>query len=173
MKIHDSGDGKQVGPDIVEQIVGDHRRILRLQAALRDAARCDHDTGPGRTLASVWDRLTELIEAHIQAMEEICYLAIFEASPAGRAQMDAAIADHGDIRVAFRQARLQPTGSAGWWRAAHPALAIWAEQTDREELDVLADFARRAGHVERGKLDRQWSALTTARSREADVTEAT
>jgi hypothetical protein len=152
--------------EIIELILSDHERILRLQTALSDVARYYRHTGSAWALASIWDRLAALIEIHTEAEEEICYLAMFGTSAPGLEQMQEAIADHDDIREAFGEARLQPVGSAGWWRAVKAALSTWIEQIDREEQGVLADFARRAGRAQREKLARQWSAFTTARHRE-------
>jgi hypothetical protein len=149
--------------DIIELILFDHERILRLQTALSDVARYYRDAGSAWALASIWDRLAALIEIHTEAEEEICYLAMFGTSRAGQAHMQEAIADHDDIREAFGEARLLPVGSAAWWRAVKAALSTWVEQIDREEQGVLADFARRAGRAQRDKLGRQWSAFTTAR----------
>jgi hypothetical protein len=149
--------------DIVELVLSDHERILRLQTALHDVARYHHDGGSRWALASTWDRLASLIELHIEAQGEICYPAIFEASPAGQAQMQQSLADHDDICEAIGESRLQPVGSPGWWRAVTAALSTWFEQTDREEREALARFARRAGRAQRDKLGRQWSAFIAAR----------
>lgn len=149
--------------DIIELLLSDHERILRLQTALSDVARYHSDAGPAWALPNIWDRLATLIELHIEAEEEICFLAMFGTSPAGQAQMQAAIAEHDDIREALGEARLQPVGSAGWWKATKDALSAWVEQIDQQERGVLADFARRAGRAERDALGRQWSAFITAR----------
>lgn len=125
--------------DVIELIMADHRRIRRLRGALHDAARYNGDSGPDWMLAAAWQRLADLLEAHTQAEEEICYLPMFGPGPQATERRREAIADHDDIREAIREASLHRVGSALWWRPVRAVLAASAEHLDREERGVLAD----------------------------------
>src|SRR5581483_3251612 len=124
--------------DVIDLIMADHRRIRRLQGALRDLARSADDADARRTLAPVWQRLADLLEAHCAAEEEICHLAMFGPGPQAAARAREAVADHDDIREAIREAHLESVGSAGWWRAVSAALVVSAQHVDAEERGVLA-----------------------------------
>lgn len=148
--------------DIIDLILGDHQRIRRLMAAL-DQARC-HPQGPrsARAVADRWEQLAGLLDRHTRAEEEICYLPMSGSGLAATGQLADARADHADIREAAAEARLQPAGSAPWWRAAGFALAACTGHLSHEESGVLAPFARRADPALRHTLGRQWLAFCTA-----------
>jgi hypothetical protein len=148
--------------DIIDLILRDHQRIRRLTAA-RGQARC-HPQGPppAWAIADTWDQLAGLLEMHTSAEEEICYLPLSSSCPAVARQMEDACADHADIREAAAEARLQPAGSAPWWRAAGFALAACTSHLNHEENHVLAAFARCADPALRQMLGHQWMAFCTA-----------
>jgi len=148
--------------DIIELIMADHRRIRRLCRALADGARWGSETGSGSMLADVWEPLAGLLEAHIRAEEEICYLPVFWCRPHAAERRREAIADHEDIREALREASLQRIGSAPWWRAVRAVVATTVDHLDREERDVLAGFSPRLTMTRRRQLGRQCSAFTAA-----------
>jgi hypothetical protein len=153
--------------DVIDLILADHRRIRRLQGALRDLARSgDADTRCG--LAEAWQRLAELLEAHCAAEEEICHLAMFGAGPKSTTQAMEAVADHDDIREAIGEADLESVGSPCWWRAVSAALNVSARHMDTEERGMLADCGRRWSAAKRRKLGLQWSRYIAARRRDAD-----
>lgn len=152
--------------DIVELVLADHRRIRQLREALGDAARYSAGPGPDRGPAEGWARLAGLIEAHISAEQEICWLPMSGAGPRAREQVAAAITVARDIRVAIGEARLRPDGSPGWWRAVNDAVSGCAALLGCEEDGILADFARCAGRPLRDRLGRQWLAFAAARRRD-------
>jgi hypothetical protein len=73
--------GANVAADIVELIMADHRRIGRLCSAVYDIARHGGHSGPDWMLGHAWQRLADVLIAHIQAEEETCYSS---TSGAGR-----------------------------------------------------------------------------------------
>jgi Hemerythrin HHE cation binding domain len=149
--------------DIIELVLGDHRRIRQLWETLHDTARYDPRGGPGGALARMWDGLAGVIELHLTAEQEICWLTMCGAGPRGREQITAAAADAADITAAIGEARLQPAGSPIWWRAVNDAIATCAARFGREEDGILADFARYAARPARDQLGHQWLAFTDAR----------
>lgn len=149
--------------DITEVIRADHRRIQRLQGALRDADRSSSDTGSLRVAAHVWNRLAFLIEMNADAEQEICLLPMFGTGPAALEQVQDAVADLDDVRAAVDEARLQPARSAAWRRAVRAAIALNERHISRQEQGVLAAFRCRAGPELRRKLADEWQAFTSAR----------
>jgi hypothetical protein len=150
--------------DIIELIMADHRRIRRLQAGLRAAARvCGSE--PSWVLPRTWDGLAEAIEAHLAAQEAICSAAVSVAWPDDPAQPREVAAGGGNIRAAIAAAARQPAGSPGWWRAVNDALRDCSCGLDREERGLLAVLARHADPALRDRLGRQWLAFLAARTR--------
>lgn len=148
--------------DVVELIMADHRRILRLREALDDTVRRGAASGPAWMLGHVWERFAELLEAHTRVEEEICYLPMSESSPDPAQWMQAAVADHDDIREAIGEAALQPAGSALWWGAASAVLAINADHLDREEQHIRTGWLPLLTMSRRHELGRQWLAFMSA-----------
>jgi hypothetical protein len=154
--------GGHAMPDVIDLILADHRRIQRLQAGLRTAARlCGRE--PGWVLPRTWDGLAEVIETHIAAEEEICWPAVCAAWPPGLAHLREVTADGEDIHEAIAEAALQSPGSPGWWRAVNDALRVCSSHLDRDQCGLLADLAGRAGPALRDRLGRQWLAFLSAR----------
>lgn len=144
--------------DIIELIQADHRRIRRVQQALRAAARTAGGE-PGWVLPHTWDRLASLIEIHILTEEEICWLPMSGTVLECRAQIrDVAMTDAG-IRDAIAETRLAPAGTPCWWRAVNDALAGFAARLDCVEKEILPHFARHADQRLRSRLGGQWLAF--------------
>lgn len=148
--------------DIVELIMANHRRIRRLHEVLDDAVRRGGDSGSSSMLADTWQRLTELLEAHSRAEEEICYLPMFGATGRAAQQRRAAIDEHDEIREATREAALQPVGSALWWGAVRSVVAVSAEHLDREEREMLEGWLPQLTMSRRRELGHQWLAFIAA-----------
>lgn len=153
--------------DVMDLILADHRRIRRLQGALRDLARSGDDADVRWRLAPLWQRLADLLEAHCAVEEEICHPAIFGSGPQATAGTLEAVADHDDIREAIMEAHLEPIGSAGWWRAVRATLVISTQHMDAEERGILADCNHRWSASQRQKLGLEWSKFIAARLRDA------
>lgn len=151
----------RLSADVIELIMADHRRIRRFREVLDDAVR-GPASGSGWMLAHVWERVTDLLDSHTRAEEEICYLPMFgPGSRLGEWRRDA-IADHDDIREAIAEALLQPVGSALWWGAAGAALAVSADHLNREERDGLMSWLPRLTMRQRLELGHQWLAFVAA-----------
>ena len=148
--------------DIMDLIMADHRRIRRLREALYDAARCAGSSGPEWVPAHIWQRCSDLLVTHFRAEEEVCYLPTAGAGPEPGGWRDA-VADHGDIRDAIREATGHRPGTAPWWRAVTDALTTSMEHLDREENGFLADGLPSLTPDQRRMLGRQWAVLTAAR----------
>ena len=148
--------------DVIELIMADHRRILRLGEALHDTGRRNGDSRHDLTLADVWPRLAALLETHTRAEEEICYLPMFGSRPQSAERRSEAIADHDDIRAAIGEASLCLVGSAQWWRAVRAVVAITAGHLHHEERGVLTDCLPRLTMRRRFELGNQWCAFVAA-----------
>ena len=158
--------------DVIDLITDDHARIRRLFAALDEFA---HDgeqltgspapSGDDRMLGETWSALSRLLDAHIDAEEEICRLAMTAAGqPDDR--LEASFADHWDIQEALAEAQLCETGSRRWWRAVADARSTSTRHFRTEEDHVLAAFRRETGREAREILGRQWTAFMLDRLRD-------
>jgi hypothetical protein len=145
--------------DIIELIMADHRRIGRLRDALYDTARYRGDPGPDRTIGHVWQRLADLLVAHTQAAEKICYLPMFRTAAQVTGQMRDSVADHDDIRRLIGKAAMRPVRSAPWWHAVSNVLAVSAEYLEREERGVLPGCLLGLSMSQRKESGRQWCAF--------------
>ncbi|HET9970579.1 MAG TPA: hemerythrin domain-containing protein [Streptosporangiaceae bacterium] len=146
--------------DIIELVMAEHRRIIRLGHALDDAVRGEAGSGPGWMLAHVWQRLTDVLEAHTRAEEEICYLSMFGAGKHGAWR--AAVAGDDDIREAISEAALRRPGSAQWWRAVRAGTTAAARHIEQTEGDALVRWQLSLTMSQRRELGRQWSAFMAA-----------
>jgi hypothetical protein len=160
--------GANVSADIVELIMADHRRIGRLCSAVYDMARHGGQSGPDWALGHAWQRLADLLVAHIQAEEETCYSPVSGPGPRATGRIRDSIADHDAIRKVIDEASLHPVGSASWWHAVRTVMALSAEHHEREERDVLPGYVLGLEMSRRKELGRQWCAFMAAWKR--DVT---
>lgn len=149
--------------DIIELVLADHRRIVRLRDALGAAGR-GSGSGTGWMLAHAGQRLAEVLAAHLQAEQEICYLSMFGA---GRhREWREAMADDDDVHYAICEAGLQRPGTAGWRRAVRAAAAAGTRHVERAQAGPLARWQSRLTASQRRELGRQWSAFIAARARD-------
>lgn len=162
----DADPGANVSADIVELIMADHRRIGRLCSAVYDMARHGGQSGPDWMLGHAWQRLADLLVAHVQAEEETCYSSASGAGPRATGRIRASIADHDAIRETIGEASLHPVGSAPWWHAVRTVMAVSAEHHEREERDVLPSYVLGMGMSRRKELGRQWCAFMAAWKRD-------
>jgi hypothetical protein len=151
--------------DIIELIMADHRRIIRLRHALDDAVRSGAGSGPDWVLAHVWQRLADVMEAHTRAEEEICYPSMFGAGQRG--EWRAATADDDDICEAVSEASLKRPGSAQWWRAVGAGTAATARHIEQTGGDALVRWQLSLTVSQRREFGRQWSAFIAAWARDA------
>jgi hypothetical protein len=149
--------------DIIELIRADHLHIALWQAELADLGP---GSGPGhrKALAAAWTTLASLIDLHVTALDEVCFLPGATARDLRRARE--AFDVHEDIREIFRETRLQPPGSPLWWHLATSALSsAWSRELARQERGILARL-RRADPARRERLGHQWRAFMEARIRD-------
>jgi hypothetical protein len=145
--------------DIAELIMADHRRLDRLRQTVDGLAR--YGDGPDWS-AAAWQRLADLLDAHIRAEEEICYLSGFGSGPQGFERMRHARACNDGIREAIGQARRQSVGSAPWWRAVRAVLAAVAEHIDSEQSRAIAGWMLSLTASRRRELGRTWTGFISA-----------
>ena len=142
--------------EIGEVIHAEHRRILRLFGALDDVARRE-DVGQGRsTLRQLWVRLADMLEHHTDAEEQVCFPALSGHGADVTALMEAAIADHNDIREAVAAARALETGSVRWWRTVAAARGECSAHFSREERDLLTALCGFLPQEASRRAARQW-----------------
>ena len=150
--------------EIGELILAEHARILRLFGALYDLARRADPSVSRLALAQVWTRLAGLLVTHTRAEEEICFPPMNGTGARTLTAVEAAAADHVDIREAVEQARLLEVGSARWWQVITGARIACAEHFASEERGLLSALCSGlpagAGKV----LVRQWAAFAVAQA---------
>jgi hypothetical protein len=164
--------------NVVDLITGDQAQIRALLARIgRLTGSClDVPGGPApgvddRVLSRTWAVLARLLAAHLEAEQEICYLAMAAARPPG-ALLEAWAAGRFDIREALAETQLSAAGSARWLRAVTDASTAVIRHF-RAEADCLLPVLDQVSPETRSLLGRQWAALTLARLQddaEADAT---
>ena len=124
--------------EIGELILAEHARILRLFGAVYGLARRADPSVSRLALAQVWARLGGLLVTHTRAEEEICFPPMYGTGARTLTVVEAAAADHMDIREAVEQARLLEVGSARWWQVITGARMACAEHFASEERGLLS-----------------------------------
>ena len=100
--------------DITEVILSDHHEQRRMFAMLDDVDRSDI-----KTLTALWNRLSAMLEVHVQAEELFFYPELLALGRRLRDGSEAeetkdAIGDHNDIRDGILEAARHEVGSDGW-----------------------------------------------------------
>jgi Hemerythrin HHE cation binding domain len=141
-------------PDIVELVAVDHARIRGLFAELEDARQA-----AAARLGAIWAELAGLLEAHVAAAKEIFFVRLL-----GDAVPDEITPDLDDIAETVAEARLQPVGSAAWWRAVDAARAAATGHIDAMTSGPLPELRHRIPPERREVLGCQWQEFRTARA---------
>jgi hypothetical protein len=145
-------------PELGQVVLAEHARILRLFTSLQDR-------GPASGLAGLrraWHRLAHLVLVHADAEEEIYYEVLYGQGAPVAAIVDAAIADHDDIRAAVEEANLAEAGSESWWRAVAGAHRACAEHFATEEQQLLEVICAHLTVGAAKLLARQWAIFAAA-----------
>lgn len=150
--------------DIAAVIRREHARIRRLLGELDDAlAEAGLDgPGPAGRLSQSWAVLAALLEAHLDVVEEICFLPLAAVSPAAGQAISQAESDGADLRETLREAELHPPGSREWLLAVRAAAGAARSQLSCVDT-ALAEYARRAAPRDRDTLHQQWIAYSQVR----------
>ena len=154
--------------DILELMLADHRRIVRLCNTLYATARQSGEPRPDWVPGHIWQRLTDVLLAHTEAEERFCYVPLLGAEPllgAGPRAIEPvqdSIAEHDDIRRIIGEASGQAAGSASWWGAVRTVIARSGEHFEHEERDVLPSCMPGLSMSRRKELGRQWCAFMAA-----------
>lgn len=141
--------------DITERILDDHETFRRAFAEIDAASGAEE-------AARVWAQLSQLLEVHAAAEEQIFYpVLLHEGSDADEETKDA-IKDHNEIRDAVRRAAQAQTGSEQWRKAIADARKANSDHMAEEERGALADFRRNSDAQERAGLAERWDAYKEA-----------
>jgi hypothetical protein len=138
--------------DITELILSDHHEQRRMFAILDELDRSD-----ATTLATIWTRLSAMLEVHAQAEELFFYPELLKLGERLHdhtevEETEDAIGDHNDIRDGIIKARQHDPGSDGWWEGVNAARNANDEHMGEEEHEGLADFRRHADFDLRHRL---------------------
>jgi hypothetical protein len=113
-------------------------------------------------LDQIWKRLASLLEVHTRAEEEICFPLVFGGSALALSFVEAATADHDDLREAVAEARLLDVGSSRWWQVIAAARAGCTKHFASEERGPLAQACASVPPETSKALVRRWTAFTAA-----------
>jgi hypothetical protein len=157
--------------DVTELILGDHKRMVRLFAALDDAARymaagVGGGCLPDSMLATMWERIATLLGLHADAEQEICFLPMFGRRRGRLTELADAVADLNDMREAIAETRLQDPGSPAWWRAVNAARRSACDHISVIEQGSLGNFRAPSDGRFRRVLGQQWQGFIDARRRD-------
>jgi hypothetical protein len=128
--------------DVTELILSDHHEQRRMFAQLDEV-----DPADTATLATLWKRLSTVLEVHAQAEEELFYPELLKLGERLHDDSEVeetkdAIGDHNDIRDGILAAARHDAGSAEWWSGVNAAREANDEHMGEEEHEGLADFRR-------------------------------
>lgn len=138
--------------DITDRILDDHETFRRAFAEI-DVASSTEDA------ARLWARLSQLLELHAAAEEEVFYPELLREGSHAKDETKDAIKDHNQIRDAVRRAAEAETGSERWRKAIADAREANSDHMAEEERGALADFRRNSEAQERGVLAERWDAF--------------
>lgn len=148
--------------EICELIFAEHARILRLFGALDGVVRRGEPAVARLALDQIWTRLASLLEVHTRAEEEVCFPLVFGGGARALSFVEAAIADHDDLREAVAEARLLDVGSSRWWQVIAAARAACTKHFASEERGPLAQVCGSVPPETSKVLVRRWTAFTAA-----------
>jgi hypothetical protein len=126
--------------DITQIILEDHEDQRRMFARLDEV-----DTDDIHALTAIWTRLSNMLEVHAQAEEDLFYPELLELGKRRHEESEEeetkdAIGDHNDIRDGILKARDFAVGSADWWEGVNAARHANDEHMGEEEHEGLRDF---------------------------------
>jgi len=148
--------------EIGELIFAEHARILRLFGALDGVVRRGEPAVVHLALDQIWTRLANLLEVHTRAEEEVCFPLVFGGGALALSFVEAATADHDELREAVEEARLLDVGSVRWWQVIATARAACTKHFASEERGPLAQVCGSVPPETSKVLVRRWTAFTAA-----------
>ncbi|HET9731310.1 MAG TPA: hemerythrin domain-containing protein [Acidimicrobiales bacterium] len=157
-------------PDICDLILDDHHTFRRRFAELDELRAAG--AAPER-LAPLWEPLSELLEVHAAAEEELFYPRLLKKGDNADEETEDAISDHNEIRDAVRRARGAEVGTDDWWKAVLDARHANSDHMAEEEREGVADFRVNAEPEVRDDLGGRWLSYKDrhAGGRDVDVTD--
>ena len=151
-------------PDICDLILDDHEIFRRRFAELDDERR----SGP-EVLAALWGPLSEHLERHANAEEEIFYPVLLQRVEDAEHETEHAIRDHNKIRDAVRRVADAEPGSEAWWAVVDDAREENSEHMAEEERGPLAAFRQDTTPEVRGRLGTDYIGFNTEHAGGRDV----
>lgn len=112
---------RSLAPDIMGLILAEHVRIRKLIEKLDNALLEADPAGPGSAPGLAWATLARFLQFHVDAAEEIAYLALADTEPDAAVAVVQACETDADIRTAVEEAQLTSPGSLRWHMAVQAA----------------------------------------------------
>jgi hypothetical protein len=139
--------------DITVLILAEHDEFRARFTDLMDL----RDFGPTSECETRWDIVSDLLEVHAKAEEEIFYPVLLKrgSDKASDETVDA-VGDHNQIRDAIALAGQSEVGSDWWWAAVQSCRDANDEHLAEEERDVLPDFREHTSEQLRSELGETW-----------------
>jgi hypothetical protein len=154
-------------PDLVELIMGEHARISKLIEKLESALAVTGPVGSQCDPDLVWAQLADFLQFHIDAAEEIAYLAWARAATDAVPAIMQEIAIDADIREAVQEARASLPGSRSWHMSVRAACIVARKHISNLESGPLTCIGRHIAPATRRDLGGQWAAFMTAQALDA------
>ena len=156
-------------PDIMELILAEHVRILKLIESLDSALLDAGPAGPGSDSALAWAALARFLRFHVDAAKEIAYQTLADAVPDAAMAIIQASETDADIRAAVQEAQLCGPGSLAWHMAVQASCSAAKSHIARLESGPLAHYQHHTAPKVRHILGRQWVAFMAARALDASA----
>ena len=135
--------------DITDLILGEHELFRRAFAAIE--AITDPDE-----LATRWRELSDQLEVHASAEEEVFYPALLRKVDDAEEDTEHAVKDHNEIRETTQAVDDHEVGTDAWWEAFRTAREATVEHLGEEERDVLPPFKDEVDEAKRDALGEQF-----------------
>ena len=156
-----------MAPDIIGLILAEHVRIRKLIEKLDNALLEADPAGPGSAPGLAWATLARFLQFHVDAAEEIAYLALADTEPDAAVAVVQACETDADIRTAVEEAQLARPGSLRWHMAVQAACSAARSHIARVESGPLPPYQHHTTPRMRRILGRQWVAYMAAKALDA------
>ena len=158
---------RSLAPDIMGLILAEHVRIRKLIEKLDNALLEADPAGPGSAPGLAWATLARFLQFHVDAAEEIAYLALADTEPNAAVAVVQACETDADIRTAVEEAQLARPGSLRWHMAVQAACSAARSHIARVESGPLPPYQHHTTPRMRRILGRQWVAYMAAKALDA------
>ena len=132
--------------EITALVLSEHEAFRRAFADLEHADDID----------AAWRSLTDRLEVHAVAEEQLLYPELAAAAADGPAEAQTAVREHNDIRHAVRDVAACEAGTDDWWDAVRRTQEVNAEHMAEEEREFVPDFRDSVEDQRREDLGLRW-----------------